>query len=146
MPSVYKSTTAEFLSLLFPLSWLFLGKSLEQESRGLTSSPCFVPSLLCSLGHAAWSLWTSVSLLCITCIYVLSCFSRVRLFVTLQTVSHQAPLSIGILQARILEWVAMPSSRGSFRSRGWTCVSYISCTGRQVLYHSTTCEVQKYNP
>ena len=27
------------------------------------------------------------------------------------TVAHQAPLSMGILQARILEWVAMPSSR-----------------------------------
>ena len=26
---------------------------------------------------------------------------------------HQVPLSLGILQARILEWVAMPSSRGS---------------------------------
>ena len=40
----------------------------------------------------------------------------------------------GILQARILEWVAMPSSRGSSRSRDWTCVSYVSCFGRQVLY------------
>ena len=29
------------------------------------------------------------------------------------TVAHQAPLSMGILQARILEWVAMLSSRGS---------------------------------
>ena len=28
---------------------------------------------------------------------------------------HQAPLSMGILRARILEWVAMPSSRGSSR-------------------------------
>ena len=28
-------------------------------------------------------------------------------------VALQAPLSMGILQARILEWVAMPSSRGS---------------------------------
>ena len=28
------------------------------------------------------------------------------------TRAHQAPLSIGILQARILKWVAMPSSRG----------------------------------
>ena len=27
------------------------------------------------------------------------------------TVAHQAPLSIGILQARVLEWVAMPFSR-----------------------------------
>ena len=32
---------------------------------------------------------------------------------TPQTVAFQAPLSMGILQARILEWVAMPSSRGS---------------------------------
>ena len=28
-------------------------------------------------------------------------------------VAHQAPLSMGILQARILEWVAMPTLRGS---------------------------------
>ena len=34
----------------------------------------------------------------------------------------------GILQAWILEWVSMPSSRGSSRSRDRTCVSYISCT------------------
>ena len=31
--------------------------------------------------------------------------------VTLWTVACQAPLSMGILQARILEWVAMPSSK-----------------------------------
>ena len=30
----------------------------------------------------------------------------------------------GILQARILEWVTMPSSRGSFQPRDWTPVSY----------------------
>ena len=41
----------------------------------------------------------------------------------------------GILQARILEWVAMPSSRGSSPPRDQTHVSYISCIGRQVLYH-----------
>ena len=34
---------------------------------------------------------------------VLSHFSHVQLFVTLWTVAHQAPLSVGILQARILE-------------------------------------------
>ena len=32
----------------------------------------------------------------------------------------------GILQARILEWVVMPSSRGSSPSRGWTLVSPIT--------------------
>ena len=38
--------------------------------------------------------------------------------------SPQAPPSTGILQARILEWVAMPSSRGSSQSRGCTQVSH----------------------
>ena len=40
----------------------------------------------------------------------------------------------GILQARLLEWVSMPSSRGSSQPRDRTCVSYISFAGRQVLY------------
>jgi len=38
--------------------------------------------------------------------------------VTPWTAAHQAPLSTGILQTRILEWVAMPSSRGSFHPHG----------------------------
>ena len=38
--------------------------------------------------------------------------------------SLQAPLSMGILQARILQWVAMPSSRGSSWPRDWTRVSF----------------------
>ena len=41
----------------------------------------------------------------------------------------------GILQARILKWVAMLSSRGSPWSRDQTCISYVSCIARQVLYH-----------
>ena len=41
----------------------------------------------------------------------------------------------GLLQARILEWVTMPFSRGSSQPRDWTHVSYISCIGRWVLYH-----------
>ena len=41
----------------------------------------------------------------------------------------------GILQAKILEWVAMPSSRGSSWPRDQTCISYVSCIGRRVLYH-----------
>ena len=39
----------------------------------------------------------------------------------------------GILQARILEWVATFSSRGSSRPRDQTRISHISCTGRKVL-------------
>ena len=41
----------------------------------------------------------------------------------------------GILQARIVEWVAMPSSKGSFQPRDQTLVPYVSCIGRWVLYH-----------
>ena len=60
---------------------------------------------------------------------VLSCassFSRGRLFVTPWTIAHQAPLSMGILQTRILEWVAMPSSTGSPQPRDRTQVSRVT--------------------
>ena len=50
-------------------------------------------------------------------------------------IACQAPLSMGILQERILEWVAMPSSRGSSWPRDSTHVPYASCTGRRGLYH-----------
>ena len=46
----------------------------------------------------------------------------------------------GILQARIPKWVAVPSSRESSQPRDGTCVSYVSCVGRQVLYHSAAWE------
>ena len=44
---------------------------------------------------------------------MLTCFSRVRLFATPWIVARQAPLSMGFLQARRLEWVVIPFSRGS---------------------------------
>ena len=48
----------------------------------------------------------------------------------------------GILQARILEWVAI-SSKGSSQPRDQICVSYVSCSGRQGLYTpSAICETQ----
>ena len=40
-----------------------------------------------------------------------------------------------VSQARILEWVAMPSYRGSSRPRDQTPVSWVSCIGRCILYH-----------
>ena len=39
----------------------------------------------------------------------------------------------GISQARILEWVVMPSSRGSSPPGDWTHISYVPCVGRWVL-------------
>ena len=40
----------------------------------------------------------------------------------------------GIFQARILEWLAIFSSRGSSRPRDQTHISCISCIGRWILY------------
>ena len=39
----------------------------------------------------------------------------------------------GILQARTLEWVAIPFSRGSSQPRDWTRISYISCTAGRFI-------------
>ena len=43
----------------------------------------------------------------------------------------------GIFQARIPEWVAMPSSRGPSRPRDWPCIFRM---GRWILYHWATWE------
>ena len=79
--------------------------------------------------------WTSTFFLCelqencltflnySTVLYLVACVWH---FVTPCTVAFQAPLSMGILQARILEWVAMPSSRESSQPRDQTHVSRIA--------------------
>ena len=48
----------------------------------------------------------------------------------------------GILQARILEWVPMPSSRGSSQPQG-SNQSHVSCIGRWVLYHQHHLSLEK---
>ena len=66
---------------------------------------------------------------------MLSHLSCVRLFET-----HGSSVR-GILQARILEWVAMPFPRESSQPRDRTCVSYVSYTDGQVLYQYFNCQV-----
>ena len=69
-------------------------------------------------------------------------------FLTLSTpwtVAHHPALSMGILQARILKWVGMPSSRGSSQTRDWTQVSLLTIwntketrgRGEELLKHKT---------
>ena len=57
---------------------------------------------------------------CRSGIYLPACcvwsLSPVQLFVTPWAAASHAPMYMGILQARILEWVAMPSFRGSSQS------------------------------
>ena len=49
-----------------------------------------------------------------------------------------------ILQAGILEWVAIASCRGSFLSRDQTYVFCGSCIARWILYHWVTWETLSY--
>ena len=89
------------------------------------------PSMLQSMGSQSRTLsdWTELNIL--TCPQ--SCLTLC------DPVDCNSPgFSVhGILQVRILQWVAMPSSRGSSWPRDRTC---ISCIGRQILYHWATFE------
>ena len=67
---------------------------------------------------------------------VLSHFSHFWPLLTLWTVTWQAPLSMEILQTRLCTGVGCHlSSWGYSPPRDWTCISYVSCIGRHVLYH-----------
>ena len=64
--------------------------------------------------------------------------SHVWLFSDPMGCSLTGPSVCGILQARIQEWVAISSSRGSSWPRDWT---WVSCIGLQILYHWATRKV-----
>ena len=75
----------------------------------LYSQGCLIPQL--ALNAVDW--------LCMSRIQALQSLSRVGLFMTMDC-SPPGSSVHGILQPRILEWVAMPSSRGSSWPRDWT--------------------------
>ena len=74
-------------------------------------------------------------------VHVLSHFGRVLLFATPWTVACQSCCP-WVLQARMLEWVAISFSRGSSWPRVWTCVSCVSCFASGFFYHRATGEAQ----
>ena len=76
------------------------------------------------------------------CIKVKSESKVVQSCPTVTPMDYNPPLSYvhGILQARILEWVAISNSRRSSWPRDQTRVSCVYCVGRQVLYHWVTWE------
>ena len=58
----------------------------------------------------------------------------VRLFATLWTVAHQAPLSVGFSRQKSWSELPFPPS-GDLPDPGIKPVSHVSCIGRWVLYH-----------
>ena len=71
------------------------------------------------LVHGVTKSWTLLSDFTFTLICV-------QLFMALWIVACQAPLSMGILQARILEWVTCPSPGESSQPRDQTQVSHVA--------------------
>ena len=70
--------------------------------------------------------------------HMLNCFRCIQLFATPWAVAPMDSVH-GISQARILEWIAISSSRGSPRPSDQTCVS---CIGRWILYTEPAGEVK----
>ena len=75
------------------------------------------------------------------CVYA-HLLSHAQLSVTPQTVARKAPLSMRILQARILEWVAYSFSRGSSQPKDQTWVFCISCIAGGISNHWTIGEAR----
>ena len=70
---------------------------------------------------------TPLLFLIVSVLLLLSRFNHVQLCATLWAVCSQPGSSVhGILQVRVLEWVAMPSFRRSSQSRNQTCISCIA--------------------
>ena len=78
----------------------------------------------------------------ISCLFSLLVKSEVKVVQLCPTLCHPKDYTVhGILQARILEWVAFPSSRASSQPRNWTQVSHIA--GRFFTSWATR-EAQEY--
>jgi len=103
---IYLGVTQGFRSQLCQSLALQLLQATEFNSGNI----CCVSVMTLVLRHSAW--------------WVLSRFSPVQLF----AIPWAVLVSVhGILQARILEWVAIPFSRRASRPRDWTHISCSSC-------------------
>ena len=78
-----------------------------------------------------------IFLLYVLCLVIQSCL----ILCDTMAVARQAPLPMGIPQARMLVWVVMPFSRGSSQPRDRTQVSYIG--GRFFTIWATSYTMQE---
>ena len=128
------STVSHLLSLL---------ESVSLPSCSLSASPCMEAVILhyCTFqGTVLYDL--KCFIFCVYCFLHIIC-SEMTITQSLSCVQLCDPMDCnlpgssvhGILQAKILEWVAISSSRGSSLPRDQTCISFISCIHRWILYH-----------
>ena len=87
-----------------------------------------------------WLVFHYICVCMCVCVHIHMCM-RAQLCPTLcNPMDYSLPGSSvhGLFQAKILEWVAMASSRGSSRPRDQTHIFCISLIGRHILYHCAT--------
>ena len=98
---------------------------------------------VCEHGHIFFSFWCLPVIIGIHWFAFMCVYSFVSDFLTLQTVCSLAGSSVHrILQARILEWVVIPFSRGSSQPRDWNLgllhdrqiLSYLSYQGSPQIF------------
>ena len=130
-PSIGASPSASVLSMNIQ-GWFPLGLTADSHwlstarhySSWETCHVTLVEGLLKGLLHRQAEL-SSTALLCKVFLCMASHFSCVQLFATSWTVIHQIPLW-RILQARILEWVSIPSPPGDLSDPGMELASLTS--------------------
>ena len=119
------------------------GKTETQKSRNLPKVTWPVSSRTGIWIQAVWTLnhHTVISKkeriwdCCYCCLVAQSCLIlRVLWIVVLQ-----APLSMGFPRQEY--WSGLPSPGESSHPRGWSCISFVSCISRWILYHWATWEV-----
>ena len=64
---------------------------------------------------------------------VLYVTSAVHIIIYKMWGKRERPRVHGIFQARVLEWVAMPSSKGSSQPWDQTCISCVSCIAGELF-------------
>ena len=129
------SVAQSCLTVCDPMSFLFTTPKCRFTTRGLPPAWPFHPvchPLSLPLSETSPRLSCAPPLHVCVCVCVCMCacvLNRLVMsdsFETPWAVAHQVPMSRGILQARILEWVTMPSSRGSSQPMDRTHVSHIA--------------------
>ena len=108
-----------------PLQYSYLGNPMDGEVRqatvrGVTRSQTQLSDPVCFFAISVYHLYHYH--------HEILCVSSGSRLTFCNPVDYSSPGSSvhEIFQARILEWVAMPSSRGTFPFRDWTCTSCIA--------------------
>ena len=127
----------------FSSQWLHLLRSMGSRACGLQQFQHMVLVALWHVGSSCTQDWTGLA--CIAT-WILNhwttsmCACSVESDCDAMNWSSSGSSVHEISQARILEWVAISSSRGSSWPKDRTHDFCISCIGRQILYHFTSWE------